>query len=244
MFSFDFSLLSTLAQFEEISFTLASPAYTDLLEKLRELSGEEEESARIEREKIEAERELKEIQKERARQAEEQEKRRIEKERKEAEERERERELLEAQERVQAQERVRREEAARDLQFMTLCGVGPLKTAIQLQTLKISAGASYRSVIKALVRVFEQIISRPEEVNFRRIRLQNSNFHEAIGKYDGGIGVIVTGGFKIRYLTVDDNEDKYLVLSEPNLEGGELEEWGIWFDCLKGVLTALKNEVE
>jgi len=233
-----------LSRVDKIRGALDGGDYDSVKEKLRVAAGVEEDAERVRRENEERERE-KAAREERERiLAEEAEERERERAERELIENERLRDLAAANAVREEEERLRRDEIARFRNLESGVGHGRAATRRQIDSIRSSCAneTERRKVIKALTAIFEQIVQRPEEILFRRIRLGNEGFHNAIGKFDGGIEVIVSGGFKFRFMTIEEVEDKYLVLDEPNLEGGEMEEWGAWFESLKVTLEVLKGE--
>ncbi len=52
----------------------------------------------------------------------------------------------------------------------------------------------------SLYTLFEQIVRKPEEVNFRRVRRNHPKFMEDIGRHIGGREVLIAAGFRLEKL--------------------------------------------
>ncbi len=52
----------------------------------------------------------------------------------------------------------------------------------------------------SLYTIFDQIVRKPEEVNFRRIRRDHPKFMEDIGRHVGGREVLIAAGFRLEKL--------------------------------------------
>ena len=187
---------------------------------------------------------------------------------------EREVERLVEEDRVQAlrqtQERDRIAQEARiaerqiELSWMAAVGLGVPSLRLQIAALAISTDASsasasasasassspdekkrFKLAINALHTIVQQIVKRPEEVNFRKIRVSNEQFQESVGRYKGGTEALVSLGFRVEEMVVNELGEcgKVLFLKEPNLER-EMDKWGDWFELLKSGLGLLAEEVE
>ena len=114
--------------------------------------------------------------------------------------------------------------------------------------------------LQSLCTLFEQIQKHPEEVNKRKIKLSNPNFHRDIGRHEGGIELLVAAGFRPTMLpatiaTTDeaqnDNDGEqeeqpeiaFLISKEPNLEH-DMDGWMAWFDLNKATLEILQTELQ
>ena len=124
--------------------------------------------------------------------------------------------------------------------------------------------------LQSLCMLFEQIQKHPEEVNKRKIKLSNPNFHRDVGRHEGGIKLLVAAGFRPTMLpapvatteahtnegdgeveTNDNNNDNeqeeqpdiaFLISKEPNLEH-DMDGWMTWFDLNKATLEILQTEL-
>ena len=113
--------------------------------------------------------------------------------------------------------------------------------------------------LQSLCTLFEQIQKHPEEVNKRKIKLSNPNFHRDIGRHEGGIELLVAAGFRPTMLPAsdtanggeakNDNDEEeqpdiaFLISKEPNLEH-DMDGWMAWFDLNKATLEILQAELQ
>ena len=115
--------------------------------------------------------------------------------------------------------------------------------------------------LESLCTWFDQIQKHPEEVNKRKIKLSNPNFHRDIGQHEGAIELLVAAGFRPTMLPVEvadndggdeaknnnDAEEQpdiaFLISKEPNLEH-DMDGWMAWFDLNKATLEILQTELQ
>ncbi len=90
----------------------------------------------------------------------------------------------------------------------------------------------------SLYTLFEQIVRKPEEVNFRRVRRNHPKFMEDIGKYVGGREVLIAAGFRLEKL---DGVPCFFS-AEPHIET-DMDGWSEWFDTLKKTLAVIEEEM-
>jgi PUB domain len=95
-----------------------------------------------------------------------------------------------------------------------------------------------KSAIEALHTLFSQIVARPEEPTFRRIRRDHAKFHADIGRHKGGREVLLAAGFELG--SIDDVP--CFLSKEPNIEK-DMDGWAAWFDLLKGALEAIEEQL-
>ena len=93
-----------------------------------------------------------------------------------------------------------------------------------------------RTAVQALHRMFQQIVARPEEVNFRRIRRGHAQFEQDIGRHPGGKEILIAAGFRLG--AIDDVPS--FISTEPDLET-DMDAWGDWFDLLKNTLAIMEE---
>eukprot|EP00977_Amphora_coffeiformis_P001534 scaffold296_cov102-Amphora_coffeaeformis.AAC.22 len=212
---------------------------TGTLEKLkRQAEKEEQERLQAERLKQEAENEAA-AAAERERIAREE----AEKQAAEAAEAERRRQRAEVEEaarRTMEEQRHAAAHAARlDQQWQASIPKGAEGVRQQLQTLLTATAedkVAQRGAIDALYTIFSQIVSRPEEVNFRRIRRNHPKFEADIGQYPGGKEILIAAGFRLGAI---DDVPSY-ISTEPDIEK-DMDGWGAWFDLLKETLAIVEE---
>ncbi|KAL9190208.1 hypothetical protein ACHAXT_007419 [Thalassiosira profunda] len=90
----------------------------------------------------------------------------------------------------------------------------------------------------SLYTLFEQIVRKPEEVNFRRVRRDHPKFVEDIGRHVGGREVLVAAGFQLQKL---DGVPCFFS-KEPHLES-DMDGWSAWFDAMKQTLAVIEEEM-
>ena len=92
--------------------------------------------------------------------------------------------------------------------------------------------------IGSLYTLFEQIVRKPEETNYRRVRRDHPKFMEDIGQHVGGREVLIAAGFKLVTL---DGVPSFLS-KEPHIES-DMDGWSNWFDALKKTLEVIEEEM-
>ncbi|KAL7517896.1 hypothetical protein ACHAWX_002771 [Stephanocyclus meneghinianus] len=90
----------------------------------------------------------------------------------------------------------------------------------------------------SLYTLFDQIVRKPEEVNFRRIRRDHPKFMEDIGRHEGGREVLIAAGFGLEKL---DGVPCFFS-KEPHIES-DMDGWSEWFDGLKKTLEVIEEEM-
>jgi PUB domain len=95
-----------------------------------------------------------------------------------------------------------------------------------------------KTATEALYTLFSQIVARPEEPNFRRIRRDHVKFSADIGRHKGGKEVLIAAGFELG--SIDDVP--CFLSKEPNIEK-DMDGWAAWFDLLKGALEAIEEQL-
>lgn len=91
--------------------------------------------------------------------------------------------------------------------------------------------------INALHTIFTQIVARPEEDAFRRIRRDHPKFQQDVGRHDGGREILIAAGFRLG--TIDDVPS--YISTEPNLEK-DMDGWSEWFDLKKETLAIIEEQ--
>ena len=193
-----------------------------------------------------------------------QEEERLRQEQEEAARREEEERLLAEQRRVEEEERLRQEqeraELARlaeesrlailreqeqveraDREWVASIPTGPDGVREQLEILVESTKddkAAQSCAVNALHTIFSQIVSRPEEPKFRRIRRDHPKFNQDIGRHPGGKELLIAAGFRLGAI---DEVPSYISV-EPNIEK-DMDGWAAWFDLLKATLEIIETQL-
>jgi hypothetical protein len=92
---------------------------------------------------------------------------------------------------------------------------------------------------QSLLRIYQQISAHPEEAKFRRIRRSHERFVQDVGRHEGGVEVLIAGGFVLGAI---DDVPSYLS-KEPDIEK-EMDGWSAWFDLNKVTLELLEQAVQ
>lgn len=149
---------------------------------------------------------------------------------------------LEAEEaRLAEERRVREERQRKDREWMDGIQKGPEGVQQELAELLRATqddAAARTTAITALHTLFSQIVSHPEEVNFRRVRRDHPKFNADIGRHDGGKEILIAAGFRLG--AIDDIP--CFISTEPNVEN-DLDGWSEWFDLLKSTLDIIEQEL-
>jgi len=90
----------------------------------------------------------------------------------------------------------------------------------------------------SLYTLFDQIVRKPEEVNYRKIRRDHPKFIEDIGRHVGGKEVLIAAGFRLDKL---DGVPCFFS-KEPHIES-DMDGWSEWFDGLKQTLAIIEEEM-
>eukprot|EP00578_Thalassiosira_sp_NH16_P000051 CAMPEP_0181129570 /NCGR_PEP_ID=MMETSP1071-20121207/29391_1 /TAXON_ID=35127 /ORGANISM="Thalassiosira sp., Strain NH16" /LENGTH=496 /DNA_ID=CAMNT_0023215563 /DNA_START=18 /DNA_END=1508 /DNA_ORIENTATION=- len=98
--------------------------------------------------------------------------------------------------------------------------------------------AALDTSLGSLYTLFEQIVRKPEEINFRRVRRDHPKFMEDIGRHVGGREVLIAAGFKLEKL---DGVPSFFS-KEPHIES-DMDGWSNWFDMLKKTLEVIEDEM-
>jgi DNA repair exonuclease SbcCD ATPase subunit len=192
-----------------------------------------------ERERRQAERENEaKRQEEERRLAEEQ---RVQDEARQREEEERAKRYRQAQQVIQAQDRARQEAEQADRDWVSSILKGPQGVQQQLNALVEDTAndpVAQSKALDALYTIFSQIVARPEEASFRRIRRDHAQFQQDIGRHQGGKELLIAAGFELG--AIDDVPS--FVSKEPNIEK-DMDGWATWFDLLKATLDIIEKQM-
>lgn len=147
--------------------------------------------------------------------------------------------------RVEEEEAARRAEAEADRDLLasvpTLGGDG-VREQIGRMRASLSGTedgrASLAVALGSLHELFDQIVRRPEESNFRRVRRDHPQFVRDIGRHAGGREVLIAAGFSLERV---DGVPCFLS-REPHIES-DMDGWSEWFDRLKKTLEVIEEEM-
>eukprot|EP00586_Coscinodiscus_wailesii_P006307 CAMPEP_0172481024 /NCGR_PEP_ID=MMETSP1066-20121228/6548_1 /TAXON_ID=671091 /ORGANISM="Coscinodiscus wailesii, Strain CCMP2513" /LENGTH=375 /DNA_ID=CAMNT_0013242913 /DNA_START=91 /DNA_END=1218 /DNA_ORIENTATION=- len=131
-------------------------------------------------------------------------------------------------------------ERAADRAFVDSVPKGAEGVRLQLKALRegVTDAGARGAALGALHTLFSQIVARPEEIAFRRIRCDHEKFVEDIGRHVGGREVLVAAGFRLEMV----DGVKCFFSREPDIER-EMDEWSKWFDDLKETLEIIEEEL-
>ena len=154
------------------------------------------------------------------------------------EEAERLRRMLESQ---HAERRAQDEVDRRDREWVASINKGKEGVREQLKMLVESTAndsEAQKAAINALHMLFSQIVSHPEEPNFRRIRRDHPRFQEDVGRHPGGKEILIAAGFRLGSI---DDVPSY-ISTEPDLET-DMDAWTEWFDLLKSTREIIEEQL-
>lgn len=144
--------------------------------------------------------------------------------------------------RLEEEQRIIDEEAAADRELLALVPVkGPDGVRMQIDRMRTALKDDRKALdtaLGSLYTLFDQIVRKPEEVNFRRIRRDHPKFLEDIGRHAGGKEVLIAAGFKLEKL---DGVPSFFS-KEPHIES-DMDGWSDWFDGLKKTLEVIEEEM-
>jgi hypothetical protein len=156
-------------------------------------------------------------------------------------ERQRQREAVET-EALQAIEMERRAvaqaaRAAQEWQARIPRGAGEVRKQLQsLLSSTVADTTAQTTAIEALHTIFSQIVARPEDVKFRRIRRNHPQFQADIGRHVGGRETLIAAGFRLG--SIDDVPS--FISTEPDI-AKDMDGWSAWFDLLKETLAVIED---
>ena len=136
-----------------------------------------------------------------------------------------------------------RENARRDREWIASIPNKKSLTGVkeQLEILETSTSGNTRhrtNAISALQKIFHQIVTHPEENNFRRIRRDHPKFLADVGNHEGGKEFLIVAGFELGVI----DEVPSFICKEPDLES-DMDGWSAWYDLLKNTLKILDEHM-
>ena len=146
------------------------------------------------------------------------------------------------QRRAEEEQRAIESEREADRQLLELVPVkGAEGVRIQINRMRDSLKDDKKALdvaLGSLYTLFDQIVRKPEEVNFRRIRRDHPKFIEDIGRHVGGREVLIAAGFRLDKLEGVPS----FFSKEPHIES-DMDGWSNWFDGLKKTLDIIEEEM-
>ena len=144
--------------------------------------------------------------------------------------------------RIEEEQRVLDAERRADEELLALVptlGIDGVREQIdRMRQALVDDRAALDVALGSLFTLFEQIVRKPEEINFRRVRRDHQKFVADIGQHVGGREVLIAAGFKLEKL---DGVPCFFS-KEPHIES-DMDGWSDWFDTLKKTLAVLEEEM-
>jgi hypothetical protein len=227
-----------LTVFGEDTTSLSSDGPVILQVRLQAQQQDEEEQLRINDDKVRQERELaiKRAQDERTLE----ELRQRQRERHELEERDRQDRARQYAESRLAERQLATAAEQADRDWLDGITRGPDGVRKQLETLLKATEddpGSQEIAVKSLYIIYQQITSKPEDPNFRRIRREHEKFNSDVGRHTGGKELLIASGFELG--AIDDVPS--FISKEPNIEQ-DMDGWSSWFELLKETLQIIEDQ--
>jgi chemotaxis protein histidine kinase CheA len=139
----------------------------------------------------------------------------------------------------QEQQRQREERERIDREWEASITKGEQGVREYFVLLRASTSAEdFTTAVTALHALFSQIVSKPEETQYRRVRRDHPKFTKDIGRHPGGKELLIASGFRLGKI---DEVPSY-ISTEPNLEK-DMDAWGDWFDLKKKTLEIVEEEM-
>lgn len=144
--------------------------------------------------------------------------------------------------RLEEEQRAIDEEAAVDRELLASVPVkGPDGVRMQIDRMRSALKDDKKALdtaLGSLHTLFDQIVRKPEEVSFRRIRRDHPKFLEDIGRHAGGKEVLIASGFTLEKV----DGIACFFSKEPHIES-DMDGWSDWFDRLKKTLEVIEEEM-
>ncbi|GKY94013.1 hypothetical protein MPSEU_000368100 [Mayamaea pseudoterrestris] len=211
------------------------------IEQVRLLAQQQEQHEQLRLQQEQQQRELEHFAKQEERERHLREASRKQRERQEAEERQRQERARQYEEGRLVEQRAREATEQADRDWLASITKGPdgvrEQFCILLEATKDDPVAQ-KVAVKSLHTIFKQITSKPEEVNFRRIRRDHERFNEDVGRHAGGKEILVAAGFELG--AIDDVSS--FISKEPDIER-DMNGWSGWFELLKETLRIIEEQL-
>ncbi|CAM9867456.1 unnamed protein product, partial [Ectocarpus sp. 8 AP-2014] len=112
------------------------------------------------------------------------------------------------------------------------CGGNPAEKKAAVQALQQASKAADTPILR-------NVASNPEDPRFRRIKRDNENFQRALGRFEGGIQILLSSGFRMQ---VEEGQT-VLVMNEPDLSE-DMDGWTEWYKHITEAVERLKMELD
>ncbi|CAN0092205.1 unnamed protein product [Pylaiella littoralis] len=139
-----------------------------------------------------------------------------------------------------AEDKRRREREAQELRGSVAVGAAGVEDG--LRRIDDACGgnpAEKKAAVQALQQILRNVASNPEDPRFRRIKRDNENFQRALGRFEGGIQILLSSGFKMQ---VEEGQT-VLVMNEPDLSE-DMDGWTEWYKHISEAVERLKLELD
>mmetsp|Transcript_13828 Transcript_13828/g.19811 ORF Transcript_13828/g.19811 Transcript_13828/m.19811 type:complete len:395 (-) Transcript_13828:52-1236(-) len=117
---------------------------------------------------------------------------------------------------------------------------GSMNQQLEILRASTTVDGDYTIAIQSLHRLFQQILAKPEQVSFRKIRRDHPQFTKDIGRHAGGKEFLISAGF---HLSDDEDNIPCFLSKEPDLEN-DMDAWSDWYSNIKSVVEILEQELE
>ncbi|CAM9634893.1 unnamed protein product [Scytosiphon promiscuus] len=139
-----------------------------------------------------------------------------------------------------AEDKRRREREAQELTRSVAVGAAGVEDG--LRRIDDACGgnpAEKKAAVQALQQILRNVASNPEDPRFRRIKRDNENFQRALGRFEGGIQILLSSGFRMQ---VEEGQT-VLVMNEPDLSE-DMDGWTEWYKHITEAVERLKMELD
>eukprot|EP00752_Nemacystus_decipiens_P011045 g9813.t1 len=140
----------------------------------------------------------------------------------------------------QAEDKRRRELEAQELTRSVAVGAAGVEDG--LRRIDDACGGNRtekKAAVQALQQILRNVASNPEDPRFRRIKRDNENFQRALGRFEGGIQILLSSGFRMQ---VEEGQT-VLVMNEPDLSE-DMDGWSEWYKNITEAVARLKVELD
>eukprot|EP00904_Undaria_pinnatifida_P009674 jgi/Undpi1/5837/HiC_scaffold_2.g01111.m1 len=139
-----------------------------------------------------------------------------------------------------AEDKRRRERGAQELTGSVAVGAAGVEDG--LRRIDDACGGNpleKKAAVEALQQILRNVASNPEDPRYRRIKRDNENFQRALGRFEGGIQILLSSGFRMQ---VEEGQT-VLVMHEPDLSE-DMDGWSEWYKHITEAAERLKMELD